>query len=120
MAKPILVINYCVEGMSMDIIIKNLNELQRVVNESNANDEYYTFLLPVTMDSNIQVFYDKDFEEIHYQELKDIIESKMRSFHEKSKIKSKQEKVSKNHSEFLLDDKSILTKIFRKIGVLPK
>jgi len=79
MAKPILVINYCIDGMPMGLAVKNLHELQKVVSESNANDEYYTFLLPVTADSNIQVFYDKDLKETEYQELKNMIESKMKS-----------------------------------------
>lgn len=80
MAKPILVINYCIEGMSMSMAVRNLNELQKVVSESNANDEYYTFLLPVRTDSNIQVFYDKDLKETDYLQLKKIIEDKMEFF----------------------------------------
>lgn len=80
MAKPILVINYCIDGMPMGLAVKNLQELQKVVSESNANDEYYTFLLPVTSDSNIQVFYDKDLKETQYEELKKMIEAKMKSF----------------------------------------
>jgi hypothetical protein len=80
MAKPILVINYCVDGMSMDKAVRNLRELQKIVSESNANDEYYTFLLPVTVDSNVQVFYDKNQNEIQYEELKGLIEAKMKAF----------------------------------------
>lgn len=80
MAKPILVINYCIDGMPMRLAVRNLHELQKVVSESNANDEYYTFLLPVTSDSNIQVFYDKDLKETQYEELKKIIEEKMKAF----------------------------------------
>lgn len=80
MAKPILVINYCIDGMSMNLAVRNLHELQKVVSESNANDEYYTFLLPVTTDSNIQVFYDKDLKETEYEELKNMIENKMKAF----------------------------------------
>lgn len=82
MAKPILVINYCIDGMSMSMAVRNLHELQKVVAESNANDDYYTFLLPVRTDSNIQVFYDKDLNEIGYEELKNMIESKIKSFEE--------------------------------------
>jgi len=83
MAKPILVINYCIDGMSMNLAVRNLHELQKVVSESNANDEYYTFLLPVTSDSNIQVFYDKDLKETQYEELKKMIEEKMKAFESK-------------------------------------
>lgn len=82
MAKPILVINYCIEGMPMRLAVRNLRELQAVVSESNANDEYFVFLLPVTADSNVQVFYDKDLDEIHYEELKNMIETKIKSFEE--------------------------------------
>ena len=84
MAKPILVINYCIEGMPMTLAVRNLRELQKVVSESDTQDEYYTFLLPVTADSNIQVFYDKDFKETQYKELKDMIEAKMKFFQERS------------------------------------
>jgi hypothetical protein len=80
MAKPILVINYCIDGMPVGIAVKNLRELQDVISESNANDDYYTFLLPVTTDSHIQVFYDKDFKDINYEELKKMIENKIQSF----------------------------------------
>jgi uncharacterized protein YpbB len=84
MAKPILVINYCVDGISMDKAVKNLRELQKIVSESNANDEYYTFLLPVTADSNVQVFYDKYQNETQYEELKEMIETKLKVFENKS------------------------------------
>jgi predicted RNase H-like nuclease (RuvC/YqgF family) len=120
MAKPILVINYCVEGMQMDFVVKNLHELQKAINESSANDEYYTFLLPVTTDSNIQVFYDKDFNETHYLELKDMIESKMKSFQEKSKNEVASEKINKIFDEFQSNGESSLTTFFRKIGILPR
>jgi hypothetical protein len=120
MAKPILVINYCVEGMSMGLAVKNLHELQQVVSESNANDEYYTFLLPTTADSAIQVFYDKDLKETQYEELKKMIESKMKSFHEEAKSKTKQERNDETRAEFLLKNESKLTNFFRKIGILPK
>lgn len=93
MAKPILVINYCIDGMSMSMAVKNLHELQKVVSESNANDEYFTFLLPVRSDSNIQVFYDKDLNDIKYEELKQMIETKMKSFEEKSVIQQAVEEV---------------------------
>jgi hypothetical protein len=83
MAKPILVINYCVDGMPMDKAVRNLRELQKIVSESNANDEYYTFLLPVTVDSHVQVFYDKNQNEIQYEELKGMIEEKMKNFENK-------------------------------------
>jgi hypothetical protein len=80
MAKPVLVINYCIEGLSKSIAVRNLRDLQAVISESNANDDYYVFLLPVTSDSHIQVFYEKDFKEINYQELKKMIEDKFTSF----------------------------------------
>jgi hypothetical protein len=80
MAKPILVINYCIDGMPMSIVTRNLRELQKLVSDSNASEDYYTFLLPVRTDSNIQVFYDKDLDEIHYEELKNMIEEKIKLF----------------------------------------
>jgi hypothetical protein len=82
MAKPILVINYCIDGMPMSIVTRNLRELQKLVSDSNANEDYYTFLLPVRGDSNIQVFYDKDLNEINYGELKNLIEEKIKYFEE--------------------------------------
>jgi hypothetical protein len=82
MAKPIFVINYCIDGMSMGRAISNLHELQKVISESNANDDYFTFILPVRAETNVQVFYDKDLNEIRYEELKTMIETKMKSFEE--------------------------------------
>lgn len=80
MAKPIIVINYCVDGMSIDKAIKTHRDLLQLLGESNVSDEYYLFLLPVTADSYVQVFYDKDQNEIRYEELKTMIEIKMKSF----------------------------------------
>jgi hypothetical protein len=80
MAKPVLVINYCIEGLPKSIAIRNLRDLQMFISKSNANDEYYVFLLPVTVDSHIQVFYEKDFEDTSYEELKKMIEEKFASF----------------------------------------
>ena len=78
MAKPILVINFCVDGMSVNKAKTKLSELYEFIGGSNINDEYHTFILPVKADSNIQVFYEKDFDEIHYEELKKIIEEKLK------------------------------------------
>ncbi len=82
MAKPLLVINYCIEGIDMRMAVRNLRDLQNSVERSNVNEEFYVFLLPVTTDSFIKVFYDKDFDEIKYEELKKMIEEKMASFDE--------------------------------------
>ena len=84
MAKPILVINYCIEGLSRSIAVRNLRDLQQVISESSANDEYYVFLLPVREDSNIQVFYEKDFEETNYEALKKLVNEKFASFEKSS------------------------------------
>jgi len=73
MPKPILVVNYCVDGLSWEMIVKNFKALRKVVEDSGMNEEYYSFFLPVQSDSHIQVFYDKDFKEASYEELKEEI-----------------------------------------------
>ncbi len=78
MASPILVVNYCINDLSDEMIINNLKSLQRVIENSGANDEYHVFVLPVTSDSHIQVFYEKDFNTVKYEELKNIIEEKFK------------------------------------------
>ena len=114
MAKPILVINYCIAGLSQTIAVRNLRDLQQVISESSANDEYYVFLLPVRVDSNIQVFYEKDFEETNYTELKKLIEEKFDSF---SKIP--EDKLD-SEEDMIIEEESKLTKFGRKIGILPR
>jgi translation initiation factor 2 gamma subunit (eIF-2gamma) len=83
MAKPLIVINYCVDGMPIDKAIRTHQELQQFLKASNVNDEYYTFIIPVKADSSVQVFYEKDQKEIQYEELKDMIETKMKVLTEK-------------------------------------
>jgi predicted RNase H-like nuclease (RuvC/YqgF family) len=115
MAKPILVINYCIDGMSMSMTIRNLRELQQVISESNANDDYYTFLLPVKTDSHIQVFYDKDFNKIKYDELKKMIETKIKNFREKG---SEEDEMDISDIEDMFSEKpSLFKKLFNKFNI---
>jgi len=76
MAKPILVVNYCIDGLSQEQVVRNFKELRNVVENSGINDDYFTFFLPVKTDSHIQVFYEKDFDEVKYDELKEMIKQK--------------------------------------------
>ena len=78
MPKPILVVNYHIGNLPTDVVYQNMKHLREVIEKSGANDEYYTFVLPVTGDSNIQVFYEKDLNEISYGELKSLIENKLK------------------------------------------
>jgi hypothetical protein len=80
MAKPILVVNYCIDGLSQEQIVKNFRDLRSSVEGSKIADEYYTFFLPVKTDSHIQVFYEKDLDDIGYDELKRLIEEKIKNF----------------------------------------
>jgi len=66
MPKPVLAVHYCIEGIPMDIIVKNLKGIKEVA--MTATD-YYVFVLPTTKDSYVEVFYDKDFDEVKYEEL---------------------------------------------------
>jgi hypothetical protein len=84
----------------MEMAVKNLKALQSTISESNANDEYYIFLLPVTSDSHIQVFYEKDFDEIKYLELKDVIDKALEEFRQFSKEKDKKNKKSSGLNRF--------------------
>jgi len=76
MAKPILVVNYCIDGLSMEQVVRNFKELRSVVEKSGINEDYFTFFLPVKSDSHIQVFYEKDFDEVKYEDLKEGIKQK--------------------------------------------
>jgi hypothetical protein len=80
MAKPILVINYCIEGLTPEQIVRNFKELRTVVESARINDDYYTFFLPIKSDSHIQVFYDKDLDPTSYDELKTMMEEKLEEF----------------------------------------
>lgn len=77
MAKPILVVNYCIEGLDPGTIVRNLKHIQEVIEGSGANDDYYTFVLPVKGDSYIQVFYDKDIDDNSFNNIRDIIDEKL-------------------------------------------
>lgn len=68
MAKPILVLHYCIEGLPEEAIIKNM---RRIIDMSRnaVDDEYFVFVLATTKDSYVEVFYDKDFNETSYKEL---------------------------------------------------
>ena len=77
MPKPILVVNYHVGNLPTRAVVENLKQLRDVVEKSGANEDYYTFILPVSGDSNIQVFYEKDIDDISYEELKTVIKRKM-------------------------------------------
>ena len=122
MAKPILVINYCIAGLPRSIAVTNLRDLQNVISSSSANDEYYVFLLPVREDSNIQVFYEKDFGQTSYDELKKLIEEKFDLFKSISDSESKYINYDNDYETYVEEDKeeSKITTILRKIGILPK
>jgi len=66
MAKPVLAVHYCIEGIPLDVIVKNLKEIKDV---AKTITDYYVFVLPTTKDSYVEVFQDKDFDEVRYDEL---------------------------------------------------
>lgn len=80
MAKPILVVNYCVEGLPWEMVINNIKSIQNVIENSGANEDYYTFVLPVKGDSHVQVFYDKDLDEDGFFNIRDLIDEKLEEF----------------------------------------
>ena len=80
MPKPILVVNYCVEGLPLRQAIENIKQIRDVVENSGANEEYYTFVLPVMSDSHIQVFYDKDIDNHSFNNMRDLIDEKLEEF----------------------------------------
>ena len=77
MPKPILVVNYHAENLPTEAVVRNIKQLREVLENSGATEEYYAFVLPVSGDSSIQVFYEKDFEEISYEELRQMIQDKL-------------------------------------------
>lgn len=79
MAKPILVINYCINGLDQGAVVKNIKELQQTLRNSELHEDYFVFMLPVHGDSHVQVFYDKDFEESKYSELQEMIMEKIKN-----------------------------------------
>lgn len=77
MPKPILVVNYHAENIPSEMVVRNIKQLRDVLEKQGATEEYYTFVLPVQGDSHIQVFYEKDFDETSYLELKEMIQEKL-------------------------------------------
>lgn len=73
MAKPILVVYLCIEGLSMENIVRNQKHATEVCKRVVVDDDYYVFVLPTTNDSHIEVFYEKDIDDISYKELEDKI-----------------------------------------------
>ncbi|MFW6311015.1 MAG: hypothetical protein ACOC1K_02145 [Nanoarchaeota archaeon] len=110
MAKPVLVVNYCIDGLNMEAIVNNLKSIQNVIENSGANEEYYTFVLPVKGDSNVQVFYDKDLNETSYYDLKISIEEKYKELKDNYKSNKKVTPLYPAQKE-----KSILQRIIQNI-----
>ena len=76
---PILVLYYCTKGQGREEYTNNIKSIQRIVEDSGINDEYYAFVIPVIdVDSHIQVFYEKDFTKVKYDELKKMINDKLK------------------------------------------
>jgi len=70
MAKPILIIgigNPQVKSVTLNNVIKKVKEA--------VNDEYYVLVYTsrVLKDIKFEVFYEKDFNEVKYEELKQLI-----------------------------------------------
>jgi hypothetical protein len=66
--KPILVIYYSIAGLSKEVIVKNLKHIKEIAKKI---EEYYVFALPTQKDSRIEVFYEKDFDEVSFKELEE-------------------------------------------------
>jgi len=66
--KPVLVVYYSITGLHKELIVKNLKHIKEVAKKIN---EYYVFALPTEGESRIEVFYEKDFEEVSYKELEE-------------------------------------------------
>lgn len=90
MAKPVLVVNYCVEGLPMTVAIQNLKSIKEVVEGSGANEDYYTFVLPTREDSKVEVFYDKDLDKSGFNNIRTIIDEKLNGFMESHKTDDEQ------------------------------
>ena len=93
MAKPVLVVNYCVDGLPMTVAVQNLKSIKEVVEGSGANEDYFTFILPVRGDSKVEVFYDKDLDKSGFNNIRVIIDDKLEEF--TSGHKTDEEKVMK-------------------------
>lgn len=83
MAKPIAVIKVDMESDFGNGQKVNLSEICKALENKIGND-YYVFAVPLRVPYNsepiqFQVFHEKDFTEIKYQELKKIIEQSLQS-----------------------------------------
>ena len=90
MSKPILVVNYCVDSLPMSVAVQNLKSIKEVVEGSGANEDYYTFVLPIRGDSKIEVFYDKDLDKSAFNNIRAIIDKKLDDFTENHKTDEEQ------------------------------
>ena len=79
MAKPILVIKLCVGGLPKPKAIEELHKINRSIQDQSIDEEYHVFILPVHGDSDVEVFYEKDFDEVKYEEIKKMIFDKLDS-----------------------------------------
>jgi hypothetical protein len=78
MSKPICVIKVDTNRIYFGSSISSISDVQRIV-EERLND-YHVLVIPFNQPADeyyepmqIQVFYEKDFTEIQYQELKELI-----------------------------------------------
>jgi len=112
MPKPVLVVNYCVNGISFKQAVDNVQQIRDVVEGSGANEDYYTFVLPVLGDSHIQVFYDKDLDKNSFNNIRTIIDQKLTEFGEgldPNKI------IGNNKKGLFTEESHILKRIFQNI-----
>ena len=107
MAKPVLVVNYCVEGLPMSVAVQNLKSIKEVVEGSGANEDYYTFILPIRSDSKVEVFYDKDLDKSAFNNIRDIVDEKLEEFTKEHSVDEEkiQEELQKYASELYPQNK---------------
>lgn len=74
MAKPIFLIGVPVGDNDEDLRIEALEKIQEVISEE-IYEEYHVIVHPRFYETefNFQVFYEKDFDEVKYEELKQIV-----------------------------------------------
>lgn len=74
MAKPICIVKYDFDNFSIDGRVVSADELMTSLQQQMP--DYYVFAIPVHSAAEIisfQVFHEKDFTEVQYEELKKII-----------------------------------------------
>ena len=91
MRKPILVVNYCISGLSRELMIETIKILRKTIDDTGITKDYYTFLVPTMKDTSMEILCpDKQITKVKMDELKRIIYSKIEELGLENKVENEE------------------------------